>query len=91
MAQNIDRDLNQIEGKIVSDISLKRIVSDSWGGEREREREIFTSLKEGVASTHKRCCKLAKRYFIYGHIYLQGMSSNVQRISTELLLDRPSN
>jgi hypothetical protein len=64
MAQNIDRDLNQTEGKIVSDISLKRIVSDRW------ERERHTYLVEGGSSFYplKRCCKLANRYFIYGRI-----------------------
>jgi hypothetical protein len=39
MAQNIDRDLNQIEGKIVSDISLKRRERER-GRERGGERDL---------------------------------------------------
>jgi hypothetical protein len=64
MPQNINRDLNQTEGKIVSDISLKRLVTNRWG----RERDIY--LVEGGSSFYplKRCCKLANGYFVYGHI-----------------------
>jgi hypothetical protein len=66
MAQNIDRDLNQIEEKIVSDISLKRREGEGEG--EGGGREIYLAEGGSIFYPLKRCFKLANRYFIYGHI-----------------------